>query len=71
MLLTEAYRSLSPDEIFLIDQYYREEASVDELTEMTGLSASNVKVRLFRARQKMHQAISSVLKEEIEIWQPR
>ncbi|HBB90781.1 MAG: hypothetical protein A2X22_07815 [Bacteroidetes bacterium GWF2_49_14] len=71
MLLDQAYKVLSPDEIFLIDQYYREDATVDELAEMTSLSASNVKVRLFRARQKMHQVITSVLKEEIEIWQTR
>ncbi len=71
MLLEQAYRSLNPDEIFLIDQYYREEATIDELAEMTSLSASNVKVRLFRARQKMHQVITTVLKEEIEIWQHR
>lgn len=70
-MLSEAYKVLNPDEIFLVEQFYREESSVDELSAMTGLSQSNVKVKLFRARQKMHAQISSVLKEEIHIWQTR
>lgn len=71
MLLDAAYKVLAPDEIFLIDMYYREDASVEELSEMTGLSRSNVKIRLHRSRLKMHKAIHSVLKEETEVWQIR
>ena len=68
-LLEVARRALSPDETFLIDQFYHEEASVEDLAVMTGISRSNVKVKLYRARQKMLKAIQSVLKEEIELWQ--
>ncbi|MFO7616787.1 MAG: sigma-70 family RNA polymerase sigma factor [Bacteroidales bacterium] len=68
-LLQAARSTLTPEETFLIDQFYREEASVEELSLMTGLSRSNVKVRLFRARQKMLRTLQSVLKEEIELWQ--
>jgi RNA polymerase sigma-70 factor (ECF subfamily) len=68
-LLEAARRALTPDETFLIDQFYHEEASVEELSVMTGITRSNVKVRLYRARQKMLKAIQSVLKEEIELWQ--
>jgi RNA polymerase sigma factor (sigma-70 family) len=70
-LLEKAYEVLNPDEIFLADQFYHEERSIEELAGMTGLSQSNVKVKLFRARQKMHARISSVLKEEIYLWQTR
>lgn len=68
-LLRGAYEVLNPDEIFLTEQFYREGCSVEELAGMTGLSQSNVKVKLFRARQKMHVQIKSVLKEEIILWQ--
>lgn len=70
-MLLKAYEVLSPEEIFLVEQFYREECSIEELSAMTGLSQSNVKVKLFRARQKMHGQIKSVLKEEILIWQTR
>jgi RNA polymerase sigma-70 factor (ECF subfamily) len=71
MLLKGAYEVLNPDEIFLTEQFYREECSIEELAGMTGLSQSNVKVKLFRARQKMHAQIKSVLKEEIQVWQTK
>jgi RNA polymerase sigma factor (sigma-70 family) len=70
-MLKRAYEILNPDEIFLAEQFYREECSIEELAKMTGLSESNVKVKLFRARQKMHAQIKSVLKEEIHVWQTK
>jgi RNA polymerase sigma-70 factor (ECF subfamily) len=68
-LLERAYRVLSPAEIFLVEQYYREECTIDELTGMTGLSAANVKIRLFRARRKMQDEIGIYLKQEKTEWQ--
>lgn len=68
-MLKGAYEVLDPDEIFLAEQFYREECSVKELAGITGLSETNVKVKLFRARQKMYKKIKSVLKEEIHVWQ--
>jgi len=70
-MLVKAYEILNPVEIFLTEQFYREECSIEELAEMTGLSQSNVKVKLFRARQKMHGQIKSILKEEIHVWQTK
>jgi len=70
-MLVFAYEALSADEIFLTEQFYREECSIEELSGMTGLSQSNVKVKLFRARQKMNEKIRSVIKEEIYVWQTK
>jgi len=70
-LLKGAYAVLNPDEIFLAEQFYREECSIEELAGMTGLTQSNIKVKLFRARQKMYEQIKSVLKEEIHVWQTK
>ena len=70
-LLKGAYEVLNPDEVFLAEQFYRDECSIEELSSITGLSQSNVKVKLFRARQKMHAQIKSVLKEEIHLWQTK
>jgi RNA polymerase sigma-70 factor (ECF subfamily) len=71
MLLEAAYKALAPEEVFLVDMYYREDCTIEELGEMTGLSKSNVKIKLHRSRLKMHKAIQSIFKEEIEIWQTR
>jgi len=62
---------LNPDEIFLAEQFYREDCSIEELAGMTGLSQSNVKVKLFRARLKMRAQIDSILKEEVMVWQTK
>lgn len=70
-MIRKAYEVLGPDEIFLAEQFYREECSIEELAVMTGLSQSNVKVKLFRARQKMYLKIKSVLNEEIHVWQTK
>ena len=70
-LLKSAYEVLNPDEIFLTEQFYSEECSIEELAGMTGLSHSNVKVKLFRARQKMLAQIRLLLKEEILVWQTK
>ena len=68
---TISFGFFAQDEIFLAEQFYREDCSIEELAVMTGLSQSNVKVKLFRARQKMHAQIKSVLKEEIHVWQTK
>jgi RNA polymerase sigma factor (sigma-70 family) len=49
----------------LITLYYYEEMSTDEISEVTGISKSNVKVRLFRARQKMLEIIEKVEKKKL------
>ncbi|MFH0760671.1 MAG: sigma-70 family RNA polymerase sigma factor [Bacteroidota bacterium] len=69
MMLEKAYLALSASEVFLVEQYYREECSIEELAAMTGLSEANVKVRLFRARRKMQDEIGNYLKKEKTEWQ--
>jgi RNA polymerase sigma-70 factor (ECF subfamily) len=71
MLLDNAYKVLDSDELFLIDRFYHGDASVEELSQMTRLSVSNVKVKLYRARLKMKQEINVFLKEETGVWQTR
>lgn len=69
LLLGKAYKALSSGEIFLVEQFYREESSIEELAAMTGLSETNVKVRLFRARRKMQDEIGNYLQQEKTVWQ--
>ena len=39
--------------------------SIDEISEITGISKSNIKVKLFRARQKMLEIIEKVEKKKL------
>ncbi len=60
-----ALKNLTPEETMLIHNYYEEENSIAELCEITGMNASNVKIRLFRARKKMYRVLERMLKDEV------
>lgn len=58
--LEAALAQLPPDERALIMLFYMKEKSVDELTVITGLGASNVKVKLHRIRKKLFVLIKGM-----------
>jgi RNA polymerase sigma factor (sigma-70 family) len=51
---------LKPVERLVIDMIYLQGRSVEEIRKMTGWSASLIKVRAFRARQKMKQHFDQI-----------
>lgn len=48
---------LPPEQAALITLYYMEEKNVKEVSEITGLSESNVKIKLFRARKSLAEIL--------------
>jgi RNA polymerase sigma-70 factor (ECF subfamily) len=60
-----ALEKLPEDEYTLVILYYFEEQSVDEICKVAGLSASNAKVKLFRARKKLYTILNEMLKDEL------
>jgi len=62
----EAVNKLPEKDALLITLFYMNDNSVEEIEEITGLSQSNVKVKLFRARKKLNQTLSDLLKEELK-----
>jgi RNA polymerase sigma factor (sigma-70 family) len=60
-----ALQKINEDERGLISLFYYEELSTDEISEITGISKSNIKVKLFRARQKMLEIIEKVEKKKL------
>jgi RNA polymerase sigma-70 factor (ECF subfamily) len=56
-LVNFAMQKLSEEERAVISLYYYEELSSEEISVITGISRNNIKVRLFRARQRMAEII--------------
>jgi RNA polymerase sigma factor (sigma-70 family) len=59
-----ALNELDEDERFLIILYYYDEKDLDEVAEIAGITKTNTKVRIFRARKKMLLVLDKYLKEE-------
>ena len=53
--------TMSPDDRLVLMMLDGEEASVKEVAEATGWSESNVKVKAFRARRRMREAVEKLL----------
>ncbi|MEI7420650.1 MAG: RNA polymerase sigma factor [Prolixibacteraceae bacterium] len=62
--LHKAMDHLAPDERGILNLYYFEDLPVDEIATITDLSASNVKIKLFRSRKKLYEQLHGLLKEE-------
>ena len=56
-LVNFALQKISEEERGLVTLYYYDELDTGEISSITGISRSNIKVRLFRARQKMAEII--------------
>lgn len=62
--LEKALATLDPEDAAIISFFYLEEMSVEEIVTVTGFSASNVKVKLFRSRKKLSDALQKALGPE-------
>ena len=59
-LINFALQKIYEEERGLVTLYYYNELDTEELSKITGITRSNIKVRLFRARQKMVEIIRKV-----------
>lgn len=49
----------------IVTMYYFEDLSVKDISEITGLSEDNVKIKLFRSRKKLFGLLENYMKSEI------
>jgi len=61
----QAIEKLTEKDALLITLFYMNDNSIEEIEQITGLSQSNIKVKLFRARKKLNLELSGLLKEEL------
>lgn len=62
--LRKAMDKLDGDENMLLMLFYYDGKSMEEISQITGYTDSNVKVKLFRARKKLHDELEKILKKE-------
>ncbi len=60
--IQQCLQLLPSDDSFLLTLYYFEEQSLEEISKVVGLTANNVKVKLFRSRKKL----TTILKDQLE-----
>lgn len=63
--LTIAMEKLPEDDQVLITLYYYENQSMEEISQITGLTVSNIKVKIHRARKRMQVLLYEMLNEEV------
>lgn len=60
-MVNAAIDRLPQDESALVTLFYMEENSVEDISQITGLSVSNVKVKLFRIRKKLYDEMQQMM----------
>jgi RNA polymerase sigma-70 factor (ECF subfamily) len=59
-IISQAMHRLGSDDAAIVTLFYYDDASVEEISQITRLSESNVKVKLYRARKKLYSLLSKM-----------
>jgi len=62
--LNQAIEQLLPDDATIITLFYKGEQSLEEIAQAMGMEANTIKVKLFRARQRLKEKLERNLKHE-------
>ncbi len=64
-MVKKAIAMLSPDDAQLITLFYQGEQTLQEIGQILGMEPNTVKVRLFRARQRLKEKMETHFREEV------
>ncbi len=64
--LQQAITQLLPDDAAIITLFYMGEQSLEEIGQTLNIEANTVKVKLFRARQRLKEKLEKNLKDEVK-----
>lgn len=67
MIIDRALKRLPEEDNLLITLFYKAEHSIEEISAITSLTESNVKVRLHRIRKKLYGEISEMMKYQLAV----
>lgn len=63
-IIVKVMKQLPPDEALLLTLFYLEECSIEDIRQITDLTTSNIKVKLFRARKHFYEKLQHSMKTE-------
>ncbi len=63
--IQKALQNLSADDSVMITLFYLKEQSLEEIAEITKISAETAKVKIHRARKRLAEEMKRLLKEEV------
>lgn len=66
MAIQNALQNLSADDATMITLFYLKELSLEEIAEITGISAETAKVKIHRARKRLAEEMKKLLKGEVK-----
>ncbi|MEN0056738.1 MAG: sigma-70 family RNA polymerase sigma factor [Mucilaginibacter sp.] len=64
--LNQAIDQLLPDDATIITLFYKGEQSLEEIAQALGMETNTIKVKLFRARQRLKEKLERNLKQEVK-----
>ncbi|WP_345949794.1 sigma-70 family RNA polymerase sigma factor [Mucilaginibacter sp. PAMB04274] len=64
--VNQAIEQLSADDAMIVTLFYKGEQSLEEIAVTLGIEPNNVKVKLFRARQRLKEKLERNLKHEVK-----
>jgi len=65
MAIQKALQNLSADDTTMITLFYLKELSLEEIAEITNISAETAKVKIHRARKRLAEEMKKMLNEEV------
>ena len=64
--IQKALQNLSADDTTMITLFYLKELSLEEIAEITKISAKTAKVKIHRARKRLSEEMKKLLKDEVK-----
>ncbi|KQR71932.1 RNA polymerase sigma factor [Pedobacter sp. Leaf176] len=64
--LNSAIKELLPDDAVIITLFYKGEQSLEEIGEALNMEPNTIKVKLYRARQRLKEKLQYLLKDEVK-----
>lgn len=64
-IIKQSISMLPETESVIVTLYYYEELAINEIAEITGITRQNVKVKLFRSRQKLYNELAKKIDRKI------
>ena len=64
--IQKALQELSADDVAMITLFYLKENSLEEISEITGISAETAKVKLHRARKRLAETMQKMMGKEVK-----